>query len=484
MTRSASRQCVASAISIRGTDVHRLFWKIFLSFWLTLIIFSSVLMFAVSSYLEHIRVQHDIGNMRERLSTYLEQGQAVAEHGGIEGLREWLEHLDRSEAIPIFLIDESSGQDLLEREIPPDIETRLERWREHRERASRRRQEGDAGHGRDAYRRAIRLYDGSAYRMIPDFQSITLLRVLQRPRVIALPVAIATLLSALICLLLSRYLTFPLERLRHATRQIAAGDLAQRVGPSMGSRRDEIADLAIAFDRMTERLEKAFGAQRQLLSDASHELRSPLARLLAALGLARQRSGGQASKELDRMEMEIERLDELIGKLLELSRLEAGVDAAHTEEVDLQELLQGLVEDAQLEAASQGRLVELRHAFPVLIQANAELLHSAIENVVRNAIRYTKPGTVVEITMTNGYEGKSIVIHVCDHGPGVSGEMLPRLFEPFVRVEQARDRSSGGQGLGLAIADRAVRLHGGEIVANNEPDGGLSVRISLPLAGR
>lgn len=481
MARSASRQCAASDIFIRGTDVHRLFWKIFLSFWLTLIIFSSVLMFAVSSYLEHIRVQHDIGNVRERLSTYLGQGQAVAEHGGIEGLREWLEHLDRSEAIPIFLIDES-GQDLLEREIPPDIETRLERWREHRERASRRRQGGDAGQGRDAYRRAIRLHDGSAYRMIPDFQSITLLRVLQRPRVIALPVAIATLLSALICLLLSRYLTFPLERLRHATRQIAAGDLAQRVGPSMGSRRDEIADLAIAFDRMTERLEKAFGAQRQLLSDASHELRSPLARLLAALGLARQRSGGQASKELDRMEMEIERLDELIEKLLELSRLEAGVDAAHTEEVDLQELLQGLVEDAQLEAASQGRQVELHHAFPVLIQANAELLHSAIENVVRNAIRYTKPGTAVEIAMTNGHDGKSIVIHVRDQGPGVPDEMLPRLFEPFVRVEQARDRSSGGQGLGLAIADRAVRLHGGEIVANNEPDGGLSVRISLPLA--
>lgn len=461
--------------------MHRLFWKIFLSFWLTLVIFSGALMFAVSSYLEHIRMQQDIGSMRERLSAYLEQGQAVADHVGIEGLREWMEHLDRSEAIPIFLID-GSGRDLLEREIPPYIEARLERWREHRERAIRRRHGRDDGHGRDAHRQPIRLEDGSAYRMIPDFHSITLLRVLQRPRVIALPVAIAALVSALICLLLGRYLTFPLERLGHATRQIAAGDLAQRVAPFMGGRRDEIADLAASFDRMTERLEQAFGAQRQLLSDASHELRSPLARLQAALGLARQRSGGQAARELDRMEMEIERLDELIGRLLELSRLEAGVDAAHAEEVEVQELLEGLVEDAQFEAASRGCQVELRQAFPATVRANAALLHSAIENVVRNAIRFTKPCTAVEIAMASGHDGKSIVIQIRDHGPGVPADMLPRLFEPFIRVEEARDRSSGGHGLGLAIADRAVRLHGGEIVANNEPDGGLSMRISLPLA--
>lgn len=460
--------------------MHRLFWKIFLSFWLTLIIFSGVLMFAVSSYLEHIRMQQDIGSMRERLSAYLEQGQAVAGDGGIEGLREWMEHLDRSEATPIFLIDES-GQDLLEREIPPDIEARLERWREHRERAIRKRQGGGAGQWRDAHRQPIRLEDGSAYRMIPDFHSITLLRVLQRPRVIALPVAIAALLSALICLLLSRYLTFPLEKLRHATRQIAAGDLAQRVAPSMGGRRDEIADLATAFDKMTERLEQAFGAQRQLLSDASHELRSPLARLQAALGLIRQRSNGQASRELDRMEMEIERLDELIGRLLELSRLEAGVNAP-AEQVEIQELLEGLVEDAGFEAAAKGCRVELRHAFPARVRANAELLHSAIENVVRNAIRFTRPGTAVEIAMSEGHDRGTIAIQVRDHGPGVPDGMLPRLFEPFVRVEEARDLSSGGHGLGLAIADRAVRLHGGEIVAKNEPGGGLSMQIRMPLS--
>ena len=455
--------------------MHRLFWKIFLSFWLTLIIFSALVMFAASSYLEHTRTQQDIGSMRVRLSEYFNQGQAAAKQKGIEGLKEWLENLDQSEAIPIFLIDEA-GQDLLEREIPAYIIARLDRRREHAERLERKG---------PPHRQPIRLTDGSAYRMVPDFQSITLRRVLQRPKVIALPVAVAALVSALICLSLSRYLTFPLERLRRATQHIAAGDLTQRVVPSMGNRRDEIADLAGAFDRMAERLEKVFGAQRQLLSDASHELRSPLTRLQVALGLARQRSNGQAEKELDRIETEIDRLNELIGQLLELSRLEAGADAAaHIENVDMRELLEGLVDDAQFEAESRVCQVKLKNAFPASVKANTRLLHSAIENVVRNAIRYTKLDTAVEISMlADAGKPHSIIIRVRDHGPGVPEKMLPHLFEPFMRVEEARDSLSGGHGLGLAIADRAIRTYGGEIVAKNEPDGGLSILIRLQLAG-
>ncbi|KIO48147.1 ATP-binding protein [Nitrosospira sp. NpAV] len=453
--------------------MHRLFWKIFLSFWLTLIIFAALLMFAASSYLEHIRTQQDIGSMHARLSEYFDQGQTIAKQRGIAGLEEWLHRLDHSEAIPIFLIDEA-GKDLLEREVPADITARLDRRREHGEHGVRKK---------PSHRQPIRLPDGSSYRMIPDFQSITLLRVLQRPRVMALPVSIAALVSALICLLLSRYLTFPLERLRRAAQQIAAGDLTQRVVPSMGGRRDEIADLAGAFDKMAERLERVFGAQRQLLSDASHELRSPLARLQVALGLARQRSSGQAEKELDRIEIEIERLNELIGQLLELARLEAGVDAAHIEQIDIRDLLEGLIEDAQFEAESVDCQVKLQKAFPALIKANAMLLRSAIENVVRNAIKYTKRDTTVEISMLEE-AGKpdSIIIQVRDHGPGAPEEMLSHLFEPFVRIGEARDRLSGGHGLGLAIAERAVRLYGGEIRARNEPDGGLGIYIRLQRA--
>ena len=411
--------------------------------------------------------------MRARLSEYFTQAQIAAKQRGVEGLKEWLNHLDRSEAIPIFMVNEI-GRDLLEREIPADIIEKLDRRREHAGRMERKR---------PPHQQPILLPDGTSYRMVPDFQSITLLRVLQRPRVIALPVTVAALVSALICLILSRYLTFPLERLRRATQHIAAGDLTQRVVPSMGTRRDEIADLAGAFDKMAERLEKVFSAQRQLLSDASHELRSPLARLQVALGLARQRSNGQADKELDRIELEIERLNELIGQLLELSRLEAGVDAAHIEEIDIRELLEALIEDAQFEAESKGCEVKLRDFFPAIVNANAMLLHSAIENVVRNAIKYTKRDTTVEINiLADAKSANSIIIQVRDHGPGAPEEMLAHLFEPFVRVEEARDRLSGGHGLGLAIADRAVRLYGGEIMARNEPDEGLSILIRLQLA--
>ena len=146
----------------------------------------------------------------------------------------------------------------------------------------------------------------------PTFRALPCSEFCNVRELLRFPVAVAALVSALICLILSRYLTFPLERLRRATQQIAAGDLTQRVVPSMGGRRDEIAELAGAFDKMAERLEKVFSSQRQLLSDVSHELRSPLARLQVALGLARQRSNGQAEKELDRIELEIERLDELV----------------------------------------------------------------------------------------------------------------------------------------------------------------------------
>lgn len=431
-------------------------------------------MFAASSYLEHIRTQPEIGSIRARLSEYFHQAQITAKEKGISGLEEWLDRLDRSEAIPIFLIDDA-GHDLLEREIPADIIARLDRRRKHAERPERKR---------PPHMQPIWLSDGSAYRMVPDFQSITLLRVLQRPRVIALPVAVAALISALICLILGRYLTFPLERLRRAAQHIAAGDLAQRVVPSMGRRRDEIADLAGAFDKMAERIEKVFEAQRQLLSDASHELRSPLARLQVALGLARQRSNGQADKEHDRIELEIERLNELIGQLLELSRLEAGVDATHSEQVDIPELLEGLIEDAQFEADSKGCQVSLREFFPANAKINAALLHSAIENVVRNAIKYTKPDTAVEISMLkDAVDPGSIIIQVRDHGLGVPEDMLLHIFEPFVRVAQARDRLSGGHGLGLAIADRAVQLYGGQIIARNEPDGGLSIFIHLHSPG-
>jgi two-component system sensor histidine kinase CpxA len=310
---------------------------------------------------------------------------------------------------------------------------------------------------------------------------VTLSRILDRPHVIALPLILAALVSGLVCLLLARYLTAPLDRLRRATEAYAAGDLGARVAPTLGTRKDEIADLAHAFDHMAQRLQELMASQRQLLSDVSHELRSPLARLQVALGLARQRVTGQADTEFDRIEHETERLNDLIGQLLSLARLEASVAPATREPVDLAELLASIASDADYEAHASHRRVAIIRSEPAVIQGEARLLHSALENIVRNAVRYTPEGTGVSLSLERergNPDSWRIVIR--DQGPGVPEEMLPRLFEPFVRVDNARDRASGGYGLGLAIAQKAVRLHGGEVTARNEPAGGFSVVVTLP----
>jgi two-component system sensor histidine kinase CpxA len=318
---------------------------------------------------------------------------------------------------------------------------------------------------------------------MPDFQAVTLGRVLRRPRVIALPIVVAAIVSGLVCLLLARYLTAPIGRLRRATEAYAAGDLKPRVAPTLGSRRDEIADLARAFDHMAQRLQELMTSQRQLLSDVSHELRSPLARLQVALGLARQRADGRATAELDRIEDETERLNDLIGQLLSLSRLEVGVMKPETEPVDIGEILAAVAADADFEARANNRRVEVARVEPTFIRGDAALLHSAIENIVRNAVRYTAENTVVRLSLDrSGGQPDGLTIRIRDYGPGVPEEMLPRLFEPFVRVDDARDRSRGGFGLGLAIAQKAIRLHGGKVTARNEPDGGLSMLITLPIS--
>lgn len=450
--------------------MHRLFWKIFLSFWLALILFSVAAVLAMSGYIEHVRAQdRDAGPFRQ-LAAYAAEGQAVADRDGLQGLRAWLSGLDRREAVPLLLLD-AQGRDLLDRPVPLFISARF-----NGERRRPRRERGLSPP-------PITL-GGESYRLVPDFQNVTLARVLGRPRMFAIPFFIAALVSALVCLLLSRYLTYPLERLRSATARFAAGDMTQRVAGALGGRRDEIADLARAFDDMAERLQRAFQAQRQLLRDASHELRSPLARLQAALGLARQRSERRVDAELDRIERETERLDNLIGQILALSRLEADVDQPAMEHVDLAELLQSLVEDAGFEAQVRGCRIAVTDTAAATVMANAALLHSALENVIRNAIKYTAAGTDVELSLRPDPARTGwVVVAVRDHGPGVPEADLPRLFKPFVRVGEARDRASGGYGLGLAIAERVLRLHGGEIVARNAVGGGLSVSIKLPMVG-
>jgi len=287
-----------------------------------------------------------------------------------------------------------------------------------------------------------------------------------------------------VCYVLAWLMTKPIVRLRAATQQLAAGDLTARAGAPAARRHDEIAGLMRDFDAMAERLEKLVRAQSRLLNDISHELRSPLARLNVALGLARQRSGPESATMLERIELEASRLNELIGRILTLARLEDGEQKVPRTVVPLNELLLNVAEDAEFEA--QARHCHVRCSIPEGewgVPGDASLLHSAVENVVRNAIRYTREGSSVDVRLerSTGPAGVEAVLRVSDSGPGVPEDALDKLFEPFYRIDDARGRLTGGVGLGLAITDRAVRFHGGRVTAFNRAEGGLTVEIRLPV---
>jgi len=294
-----------------------------------------------------------------------------------------------------------------------------------------------------------------------------------------LQLAAVVVVVGVLCWWLSRWLTSPMGSLRLAARSLAGGDLAVRVDPRVSRRADEIGQLARDFDTMAARLEHQVDAQKQLLRDVSHELRSPLARLGVALELARARAGDGARGHLDRVEREAGRLDELIGRLLSLVRLEAGEHGGEEGPVDLAALVREVVADADYEARAGGRSVTVESPDVLPYHGVAELLRSALENVVRNAVRFTREGTTVEVLLAT--DGAAAVVTVADRGPGVPAEALESIFEPFARVEDARERGAGGAGLGLSIAARAVRLHGGSITARNRDGGGLVVEIRLPV---
>ena len=289
--------------------------------------------------------------------------------------------------------------------------------------------------------------------------------------------------AAAACYGLARYVTRPLAVLRSTTHTLARGDLSVRVGSTMGRRTDEFAELGRDFDRMAERLETLVTAERRLLRDISHELHSPLARLNVALGVARQHAGDDQAV-LDRIEREADRLNTLIGQLLMLARLESGTLTPERVVVDLEAIVRDVAEDAAFEAQGRGRLVQIVETCPELVLGDAELLRSAVENVVRNALRHAPEATSVEIGLRReGRRGSPRVrIAVRDHGSGVPEAALPHIFQPFYRVGDARPRNSGGIGLGLTIVDRTIRLHGGTVRAANAADGGLVVELTLPAA--
>ena len=282
-------------------------------------------------------------------------------------------------------------------------------------------------------------------------------------------------ISGLICFLLTRHIASPLFELRRGVEAIAVGNLTARVPENLRNRRDELGQLGRDFDRMAERLESLVDGHKRLLGDVSHELRSPLSRLLVALGLARKANAEETPDLLDRIASEARRLDNLIGQLLTLSRIESGSHAAAGSSIDLTALVHEVVADADFEARGHSRRVGVTAFDECTVSGFEELLRSAVENVVRNGVRFTREGTAVDVSIRR--ERDRAVIRVRDMGPGVPDAMLSEMFLPFRRV-QARHE---GSGLGLAIAHRAVVANGGRIGATNAADGGLIVDIEFPL---
>ncbi|HWF93288.1 MAG TPA: ATP-binding protein [Terriglobales bacterium] len=448
----------------------KIFTKIFISFWIAQALFF-VLVVLVTWV---IRQQAEAGTEAAQSKMFNEAVLAY-EQGGADALHKYFESVRQSQHIRGILLDEQ-GNDVNGRQTPEWI------------RRGDRQPPGVPGDFWGAIPRFIVLRQSMTSTSGHRYTLVTI----QPPSGPFGPramtwrgILIGIVSSGLVCYLLAGYLTAPVVRLRTATQKLAAGDLSARAGGHSPRQGDEIAQLVRDFDTMAERLEKLVKAQARLLNDISHELRSPLARINVALALARQRSGPEAEAFLDRMDLESNRLNELVERLLTIARLDASVDGAQKRTVGLSDLITEIAEDADFEAQGSGCHVVAVIQYPCMVNGNPALLYSAIENVVRNAVRYTAEGSDVEVRLEQQDRPfqPEAVVRVTDSGPGVPQDSLEKIFLPFYRIDDARGRQTGGVGLGLAITERAVELHGGTVRASNRKEGGLIVEIRLPLAG-
>jgi two-component system sensor histidine kinase CpxA len=293
----------------------------------------------------------------------------------------------------------------------------------------------------------------------------------------------ALLASGVVCLLMTRYLTAPIRKLKSAVRRLAQGDLHVRVAESLGRRKDEIAALGRDFDTMAGRIESLMKAQERLFREIAHELRSPLTRLNVALEICRKHTDENTHRFLDRIAMETDNLSLLITQLLTLSRLDNADLTLQRKPVVLENLIGRIAQDASFEGETRDCAVVFECRDRCTLPADGNLLRSAVENVIRNALRFTPNGTQVEVTQSiqRNKTGTKAILCVRDYGPGVPPGNLKNLFKPFFRADDVKVRTSESAGLGLAIAMRAVHMHNGLITARNADDGGLIVEIRLPV---
>jgi two-component system, OmpR family, sensor histidine kinase CpxA len=441
--------------------MRRLFLKTFLWFWLTVIlaVLAALLPSVYSQRLSQSKWNAVVPTLMPRASR---EAVDIFESSGEWALLQYLGQLQREFSVEGFLFRDD--QEVLGPRLDPELARR-------RAAQIAERQPGPYVRGLEAAQRVTGA-SGRTYALVLAYRDF------QGNRYFALEVPLVLLLAGgLFCFLITRHVTSPLFKLRAAAASIAEGRLDTRVGPELGHRSDEIADLARDFDRMAERIESLLAGQKRLLGDVSHELRSPLARLTVALSLAQHGPAADAPEHLERIQLEARRLDKLIGQLLMLSRIDSGVQGVERGSIDLGALVQEAASDADFEARARSRRVTVEHSDACSITGSEEILRSAVENVLRNAVRHTGEGTAVEVALRRNLS--KAVLSVRDHGAGVRESMLSEMFLPFRR---APEMNSKGAGLGLAITERAVRAHGGAVRAANVPEGGLLVEMEFPLA--
>jgi signal transduction histidine kinase len=384
--------------------MRSLFVKIFLWLWLAMTLIGAI---GIGLALTTDRSRAELARRRESLVQQSREWVAAFEAGGAPALREKAIELERKKGLRAFLFLEGEGF-LSGAEPPPPVPGMV--------RLAGQSEQVQIRHGRRGIWVALPAEDG--YVFVTEGKPPGPLERLLNPYRLTPRLVATFLVTGLVAFLLARSLSAPIRRLRLATRQFAGGDLATRVGRDIRSQ-DEIGGLAEDFDRMAERIEELVGSQKRLLRDISHELRSPLARLNVALELARRRSGEEAREALDRIEREGGRLNEMIGQLLSLNLAESGGGLLKPVPVELEHLVREVVADADFEARNRNRSVVLKKTSPITLSGSPELLRQAVENVVRNALRHTAPGTAVEVGLEPG-PSDGILIRVRDRGPGVT----------------------------------------------------------------
>ncbi|MBF0455531.1 MAG: ATP-binding protein [Magnetococcales bacterium] len=463
----------------------RLFFKLFFSFWLI------VLLVGFSAGWVSYQLRGDVDQIRKeenkRKAGERELLINLLRSAGVEKLKDHLQSHPHKDAL--YIVD-SNNNEILDRALPPPLKRRLmfknklrrldhntnhaeNRLPDEQMRSSGRR------HANTLISRSRVGFSptGERYLFFSMPSTLSLLSVIfsRNPLIPFFLLGI----SILAVFFLARHFSLPIKRLRETSLELANGNLRARTPLKRYRIPDELSDFSRDFNFMADRLEQLFHAQKQLIRDISHELRSPLARMRAAVGLLQQERE-QDNKNCHRLDREITTLDELIGQIITLSQPDLLISSDKRDWIDLGALIRSIMDDAEFEAGEQKNRLIFKSDEEIVVHGDGQQLHSALENIIRNALHHTPRGGKVHIAMEKN-EDQAVQLSITDQGGGVSEPHLSQIFEPFFRSDEARDRRAGGYGLGLAIAAKAIRKHGGVISAQNRPEGGLEIRVRLPI---